>query len=240
MHMKRSIAWSVLLGSSVCLPTVLAGDDADKKSAREGLQALNDFIGRWKGVGDPDKPRSDPRASWTETIEWVWRFKGNDAWLVMTVKDGRHLQGGELQFLPDKQRYQMIATAKDGKKLTYEGQLKDELLTLERTDTAKKENQRLVMNLAGDGARFIYRHEHKAIGRTIFVRDYQVGSSKEGESLAAREKKNECVVSGGLGKTTVTYKGATYYVCCSGCRDAFMENPEKYIKEYEARKAAKK
>jgi YHS domain-containing protein len=31
----------------------------------------------------------------------------------------------------------------------------------------------------------------------------------------------------------VTHKGKTYYVCCSGCRDAFRDEPEKYIREYE-------
>jgi len=31
----------------------------------------------------------------------------------------------------------------------------------------------------------------------------------------------------------------TYYVCCSGCRDAFNENPEKYIKEFNAKKGQK-
>ncbi len=49
-----------------------------------------------------------------------------------------------------------------------------------------------------------------------------------------------CVVTGGLGKIAVTYKGQTYYVCCSGCKDAFEENPEKILKEFEARKAKKK
>ena len=37
----------------------------------------------------------------------------------------------------------------------------------------------------------------------------------------------------------VSYKGQTYYVCCSGCRDAFHEDPERYIKEYNARKKKK-
>ena len=32
----------------------------------------------------------------------------------------------------------------------------------------------------------------------------------------------------------VAYQGKTYYVCCSGCRDAFRDDPEKYIKEFEA------
>ncbi len=29
----------------------------------------------------------------------------------------------------------------------------------------------------------------------------------------------------------VTYNGKEYYVCCSGCREEFKADPEKYIKE---------
>ena len=44
----------------------------------------------------------------------------------------------------------------------------------------------------------------------------------------------------GLGTTPIQYKGETYWVCCSGCAEAFRENPEKYIAEFKARKAGKK
>ncbi|MCE9603637.1 MAG: YHS domain-containing protein [Planctomycetia bacterium] len=37
----------------------------------------------------------------------------------------------------------------------------------------------------------------------------------------------------------LTYKGKTYYVCCTGCKDLFEAEPEKTIAEYEARKAKK-
>ncbi len=217
-----------------------ADDDDDKKAAKEALQALNDYIGTWKGSGGPEKVLPDPEETWRETVDWSWRFKGDDAWLVMKVKNGKHFKGGELRFLPDKEVYQLTAQTADGKKLVYEGKLKDEILTLERVDPRTRETQRLKMNLAGDGIRFIYRVEHRPAGRTVFFRDYQVACTKEGESLAATQKKVECVVSGGLGTIPVSYKGTTYYVCCSGCRDAFLEKPEKYIKEYEARKAGKK
>jgi ribosomal protein L24E len=96
------------------------------------------------------------------------------------------------------------------------------------------------MNVAGDGVRFIYRVAHKDADSTIWKKDYLVACTKEGESLGKREKKNECVVTGGLGTMAVSYKGETYYVCCSGCADAFKEDPEKYIAEYKARKAGKK
>ena len=60
-----------------------------------------------------------------------------------------------------------------------------------------------------------------------------------GRKFAAGDGKPECIVSGGLGTSTVTYKGKQYYVCCSGCRDAFNENPEKFIKELEAKQKEK-
>ena len=44
---------------------------------------------------------------------------------------------------------------------------------------------------------------------------------------------------GGKGTIAVTYQGKTYYVCCSGCRSEFNENPQKYIDEYHAKKAKK-
>ena len=42
------------------------------------------------------------------------------------------------------------------------------------------------------------------------------------------------------GTIAVSYNGKTYYVCCSGCRDEFKASPEKYVKEYEEKKKAKK
>ncbi len=240
--LKGRLMYRLLLTGLICCFLGLPGRSSaadDPATAKEALQALNDFIGNWKGNGGPEKARPAARDLWSETVSWTWRFKGDDAWLVMTVKNGKYLQGGELRYLPAKKRYQLTALTKNGKKPVFEGTLKDEVLILERTEPATKEVQRLRMNLAAEGVRFIYRYERKPEGRTLFVRDYQVACTREGESLGAREKKIECVVSGGLGKIPVSYKGTTYYVCCSGCKDAFLENPEKYIKEFEAKKAKK-
>jgi hypothetical protein len=216
------------------LGPVTAADEPP--SLKAALQELNEFIGDWKGLGAPEKPRPDQREVWQETVSWSWRFQGEDAWLVMAVKNGKHFQGALLRYLPDKQRYQLTATDAGGNRLVYEGEYAKGYLTLERTDPATKDVQRLRMNSAADGVRFVYRVEHKPAGRTLFVKDYQVACTKEGESLARQARKTECVVSGGLGTMPVSYMGKTYYVCCSGCRDAFQENPEKYIKEYEAKK----
>jgi hypothetical protein len=216
-----------------------ARDDDDDASPKGALQALNEFIGEWKGNGAPEKRRVERGESWDETLSWSWRFKKDDAWLILTVKNGRYFKSGELRYLPDSKRYQLTAVDKDDKKLIFTGASKDGYLTLERLDPDSKETQRLTMNSASDGLRFIYRYAHKPEGRTLFTKDYLVACTRAGESLAGKENKVECPVSGGLGTIPVSYNGKTYYVCCSGCRDAFNENPEKYVKEFEAKKKKK-
>jgi hypothetical protein len=230
----------ILLGGIVSiLSSVLAADPKETKTSKEALEVFNDYIGTWKGNGEP-ATRPANKDFWSETVHWKWRFKGNDAWLVMKIENGKHFKSAELRFLPDKQQYELKAVTKDDKKLVFRGELADDFLILERTDPDKKETQRIKMNLAAEGARFIYRLEHKPAQRTVFYPDFQVACTKEGESLGGEEKKVVCVVTGGLGKIAVTYKSQTYYVCCSGCKDAFEENPEKILKEFEARKTKKK
>jgi hypothetical protein len=229
-HRLMFIAWLLLL---TLVGSVGARDDQQTET-KAALQALNDFIGDWKGSGAPET--SPARDTWQEAVSWSWRFQGDKAWLTMKVQNGKHLKSGELRYFPDKKRYQFTAVDANNQKLVFQGEIKNDYLTLEHIDPSTKETRRLVMNSAGDGVRFIYRHAHKPAGRTVFTKDYQVAFNKEGENLAAVEKKVECPVSGGLGKIPVSYKGVTYYVCCSGCRDAFNENPEKYVKEFEAKK----
>ncbi len=106
-------------------------------------------------------------------------------------------------------------------------------------DEKKKETQRLIVTVLHFN-RYLYRYEVKPAESARFALVYQVGATKEGVDFAGGDDAPECVVSGGLGTMPVMFKGQTYYVCCSGCRDAFKEEPEKYIKEFEARKKAKK
>ncbi|MHB1422374.1 MAG: YHS domain-containing protein [Gemmataceae bacterium] len=239
--MRRFIALVFLMVWIGVVVPAAAADKDDKSDAKEALKELQEFVGGWKGNGGPDKPRPGPRDPvWSESIHWIWRFKGDDAWLAMNVKDGKLFKSGELRFLPDKKRYQLTATDKSDKKLVYEGKIDREVLKLERVNPDTKATEQITMNTAAEGDRFIYHVAHKNEGTTIWRKDYLVACTREGVSLGKVDKKNECVVSGGLGTIAVSYKGETYYVCCSGCAEAFKENPEKYINEYKAKKAGKK
>jgi hypothetical protein len=233
--MKRIAALMVLIVIAGLTLPMHGADKMPDSAAKEALKELNDYIGEWKGNGAPEKAKPAAKETWTETINWSWRFKGDDAWITLDIKDGKYLKSGELRYLPEKKHYQLKAVDKSDNKLLFEGELKDGYLTLDREDEKTKDIQRLTMNLAAEGVRFIYRYSHKPDGKTLFVKDYQVAATKEGESLGTTTKKNECVVSGGLGTIAVAFKGETFYVCCTGCRDAFNENPEKYVAEFKAR-----
>ena len=239
--MKRFLALGLMVGLTLMVSSggaAPAPKDAEK--TKEALRELQDFIGGWKGSGQTKlKPTSrDP--SWDETVKWNWRFKGDKIWLKVDFEGGKFFETADIFYLLDEKKYQLVATPAKGKgkeKVTFEGVLKDDKLTFERTDAKTKEVQRIIMNTAAEGVRFMCKIESRNDGGTIWRFNYMVAATKIGESLGGKEKKGpECVVSGGLGTTAVSYGGATYFVCCSGCADAFKENPKKYVDEFLAKK----
>jgi len=237
MNYWRTVGLLLLPLSALAAPAPTA---PAKRSPKEALQAFNDLIGSWRATGTPYGTREErDRGFWQEKIAWQWRFKGKDVSLTAAFDKGRYFTSAELRYLPDKDRYELKAVTPKKETLTFEGALAGRRLTLDRTDPGKKETQRLVVSLLHFN-RYLYRYEVKPAGHTVFTQVYQVGATKEGVAFASEDDKPECVVSGGLGTRPVTYKGKTYYVCCSGCADAFRDEPEKYIKEFEARKKPKK
>jgi YHS domain-containing protein len=230
--MMRLLALVLVVGLFVTTATSTAAPTADQKKTKEALRELQDFIGGWKGNGQT-KTRPGPRDPfWSETVRWSWKFKGDDCWLTVDFAGGKFLKGAELRYLVKTKKYQLTGTPVEGKdKLVFEGALNDDKLVLERTDPKTKAVLRITMNLAAEGIRLIYRVERKP--GTLWNLEYMVATTKEGEALAGKAAKGpECVVSGGKGTMTVSYNGETFWVCCTGCRDAFNENPKKYVDEF--------
>ena len=85
------------------------------------------------------------------------------------------------------------------------------------------------------------RLESKEKGAAVFTPLIEVGLTKEGESFAAGSTAAErprCIVTGGAATLTVSYQGQSYPICCTGCRDEFNENPQKYLKKLASRTKA--
>jgi ribosomal protein L24E len=226
---------ALLLSLGFFLPLASAGkknaDDDDEP--KDGLHALQEFIGNWKGTADAKN-----KGFWQEKVSWSWRFKGKESWLSFELEKSKLHQGGEVRFLPDKSKYQLTLVDKAGKKSVFDGVMKKSVLVVERLNPDSKDTEQLKLFLTGGGDRFIYEMWIKPDGRTMFNKQLTVACTKEGVTFGVDSagKKPECVVTGGLGTMQVSHNGQTYYVCCSGCRDAFNENPAKIIAEYMKKK----
>jgi hypothetical protein len=232
------IASGLLLLMLTGTATLATTPDAPaRRSAKEALQPFNLLIGSWKGTGTPEGTREEKqRGFWVETLRWEWQFKGGDAWLTATFDKGKHYTRGELRYLPDKDQYQLTLQTTGGESQRFEGPFKDSRLVVTRRDEAQKQDHQLTFSLL-HANRILYHSQVKPVDRGLYTKVYQVGATKEGEAFAAGDGRPECIVSGGLGTIAVTFKGQTYYVCCSGCRTAFNDDPETYVKEYEEKKA---
>jgi YHS domain len=206
---------------------------ADKPEAsKDALKALNEFVGQWKGNGETKSGKTE---IWKESADWSWDLKGSEPALKMKVTGGKHFTDGTLKYLPDKKKYQLTATTTDKKEQVYTGEIKGKKLVLTHEDPDTKDKYTVEMSTNNDGARFVYNVAVQKKGVGIARRLVEVGLTREGVSLAGGQK-NECIITGGLGRIPVTYNGKTYYVCCTGCRDEFNANPKKYVEEYEKSK----
>ncbi|HTH47492.1 MAG TPA: hypothetical protein VMB21_08285, partial [Candidatus Limnocylindria bacterium] len=146
----------------------IAADPAAQAIApKDALQPFNLLVGAWKGSGAPEGTRDERAAgAWSETIEWIWKFKGSDAWLAVTFEKGKHFTTGELHYTasPAKKdspkdaepRFTLTLTAPDKSTSRFVGTLKDKVLTLDRADGPADEQQRLVISLLHHN-RYLYR-----------------------------------------------------------------------------------
>ena len=214
----------------------LAAGPTKKTLPKEALQVFNDLIGSWRGTGEPNGTgEQKQRLFWQEKIAWQWRFSKDDVYLQAAFDRSEHFSEAVLRYLPGSDRYQLTATTPARRTLVFEGTRDKKRLTLDHVDGKKNETQRLTLSLLHPN-RYLYHYDVKPADRASFTRIFSVGATKQGVEFASGDDARECVVSGGLGTKPVVYKGRTYYVCCTGCRDAFKDEPEKYIKEFEARK----
>src|SRR5262245_7521695 len=162
---------------------VSADDPPAKKSAREALRPLNDLIGSWRAVGTPAGTKEEQeKGLWNENMTWEWKFKGADAWITVTFKEGKHFTAGEVRYDPAKDRFVLTLKTPGKETLTFTGSFtKEKVLTLEREE--KAETQRLVITLL-HANRFLYRLDAKPAGKMLFTQRYKVGATKEGEAFA--------------------------------------------------------
>lgn len=207
-----------------------------KATSRAALEHFNGLIGGWRGVGQ--YKRGSTKDSWAETAEWVWDLKHETA-AIRQVKEGKLLREATLTYDAPSRKYVLLAELPDKKSRRYTGAIDGKKLTLvSETDEAGMVHQIVVTQL--NEKRTLVLFQHRKAEQELFQRVAEVGYTREGTALAIDGSgEPECVVTGGKGTSSTVYKGKTYWFCCSGCRDAFDDDPDGVIADYE-RKVAKR
>ncbi len=88
--MRTWVAASLFLATAAALPLVEAGRAAGE-DPKEALQALQEFIGEWKGSATSDRNKNE---IWKEKANWSWRFKGKDVYLSVDMPQSKNFKAG--------------------------------------------------------------------------------------------------------------------------------------------------
>ena len=225
------------------------GGNAGYKNAAEALQPLQVVIGSWRG----ETRRPVAGFEGLETPEWKWDFsdKSRPA-LVLVSKTSSFLKKARLTYLEDSKEYELTAiVGRKGTEKTYRGNFSEPVRN-ESQDGKKRLQRTFKLSLTQvkpvprnreplfkvefqqrDNNRY-WLIVHRKAGKTVRQTDI-VGNQRQGTQFAAAPDDygdKTCVVSQGLGTIPVSFNGQTYYVCCSGCKAAFEEEPQKWIASF--------
>ncbi|MCA9048078.1 MAG: hypothetical protein KDA89_05085 [Planctomycetaceae bacterium] len=225
------------------------------RAVMERLKPLQVLLGQWRGT----TRREYEGFKAVDQHEWIWdlRTKPDQPALILTSDKSPYLRKARLSWNNATSQFELSATDADDITREYTGDFTEpvhevvgsddklhRVFRLEFTQTdgsaesvggerwqiafAQQENNRYLLEVS------------RRRGTAAFSRFDTVSTQREGTSFAVSDSsygEKECVISQGLGTMTVSYKGKTYWVCCSGCKAAFEEDPETWIARYEARKA---
>jgi YHS domain-containing protein len=221
--------WGALLGGTLAI----AADGADREIPEEFVR-FEHMIGSWKGTGVPTANRLK---GWAETHLWAWKFvKGKPVGMSLEFKGDKSLAKAQLTYDAASKQYRLEGTDAAGKPVVYSGALDaaGKALTLNRVGASADGKDRLIIRPNSNLIRYTMEFDHQEPGAPQYKRVVEVGLTKEGESFAAGGSAADlpkCILTGGAATMSVTYQGKSYPICCSGCRDEFNEDPEKYVKK---------
>ncbi len=230
----KTVASTLAFGWACTVLLVVAGNRPRQRD-QAALAVLQDYIGSWRGVGQPR--RGSNRGAWIEQLEWAWSFTDSAASFKFYSPHGKYFREGSLRAGPEPGRFHLTATTAAGsRQVVYQGQLtEDGQLELVAAAAEAELPYQISMRLVADGKRLVVLYQRQT-GADQLVRMAEVGYTRHGSNFGKGASFVECIVTGGKATIPVSYEGKTYYVCCSGCRDLFYKDPQAVLREYQQRK----
>jgi YHS domain-containing protein len=226
------------VAAAVVLLLAADGPQPGRRADQAALKPFAGLVGEWRGTGQPQ--RGSARGAWTETGGWAWKLTPDSAALELTVAKGKLLRSATLR--PGKAPHEFVldAVLADDSKRSFAGTYSEKKPLVLSAEGPSTDGPRRVVLTPLHDTRFLLLFEGKADEGSGFRRLAEVGYTRQGVAFAASGESGPlCIVTEGRGTTQVSYKGKTYWVCCSGCKDLFNENPEAVLAEAVERQKAK-
>jgi YHS domain-containing protein len=134
-------------------------------------------------------------------------------------------------------QFELLAKRRDGGSDEFTGKIHDGQVIFDAQKPDDSAASRITLRQVAGGDRMLVLLERRVSGGAGLARIAEIGYTRQGSDFGQGAAQRECIVTGGAGTIAVEYGGKTYYVCCSGCRDLFQENPEAILAESRKRTA---
>ncbi|MDR3637769.1 MAG: YHS domain-containing protein [Isosphaeraceae bacterium] len=216
------------------------GADATSAGRREAQAALKEFgglVGDWRGSAQVERGKT--KGAWQEDASWAWKLTADSAALEGKITRGKYLKSLLVKPGDKAHTYTAEAVLPDGTTRSFSGKAAAKKALLLTADQAGGDGVKRITLTPLHDTRLLLLLEGQDLDKD-FTRLGEVGYTRKGVAFAAGESGPVCIVTEGRGTMPVSYKGKTYYVCCSGCKDLFNENPEAILAEAAEREKAKK
>ena len=197
----------------------------DSTEVPASFESFKPLIGEWRGVGQVR--RGSTRGAWKESAEWRYDFSEDTPAIVFDVKEGKHVRSLTVRSNDSGQLNAELLTADDKKVRVVVEQNGNKTTFTSPTNTSA--GYRITLTNLNEKRSLLLIEARPATSK-VFRRLGEVGYTRAGTRLATSGSNGpECIVTGGKGTIAVTHKGKTYYVCCTGCKQAFDADPEAII-----------
>lgn len=226
---------------------------ATTDSVKAALQPLQIMVGKWNALSNK-KPPAGFKGS--NVFQWQWDYsdKAQPALKMTSDKTNALLDTASLSFSVADQRFTLKTVDPDGNKREFLGKFTMEVQDVpsdddpdrtermykiefeEESPADPKDHWKIVFNQTENNDFRLEFAEKRRSGN--FYPFNIVRNQRDGTSFAKRADDygdRTCVVSQGLGTETVKdpESGKTFWVCCSGCKAAFEDDPAYWIAKFE-------
>ncbi|MBS0263373.1 MAG: hypothetical protein JSS02_15635 [Planctomycetes bacterium] len=221
------------------------------------LQPFQLLLGQWRWITNK---KFEGKNKSGEDLAWVWDFKHDPQQPALTSQSETHPYIRQLwfSFQPEENTFQVQVRPVEGPDRemqgtwTEDGEPREEAdgkrvqhsykLQLTQVTPAEGDQWQIVFSQL-DNDQYLLTLSRKAASSKQFSQLDVVRQQRLGTSFAVADSDNpgpKCIISGGLGSMSVTYKGKSYPVCCSGCAAAFNDDPERWLAKLAERDKDKK